>query len=116
MAIDGERCINANAGRPPSRSPSNFFFAVGTGDAWGVAVPCAVDVGPVTGVIGPGVGGVTGAFAFGAVNEETARIASNRTIERTTTVKNARSIPRRGFGCGLLATAWTPVKKLNAPV
>jgi hypothetical protein len=76
--------------------PSVFFFRVGDG------VACGALVGVVTGVMGPGVGGLVGALALGAESDDTTRMATIKSAVSTTTVTAARSIPRRGFGVGLL--------------
>jgi hypothetical protein len=82
-------------------------LCVGDGTAPGVAVaflvPGVVDVGAVTGVIGPGLGGVVGALALGADSDDTTRIATIRRAVSTITVIAARRMPRRGLGVGLLA-------------
>jgi hypothetical protein len=66
--------------------------AVGVGEREVVTVP----VGLV--VAGPGVGGVVGALALGAVSDETTRMAITNKIVSMTTVTAARTMPRRGFG------------------
>jgi hypothetical protein len=52
----------------------------------------------------PGVGGTAGALTDGAVIEEAMNSAAMKRITKTVTVSAARSIPRRGFGCGLFRT------------
>src|SRR5690349_3369675 len=77
-------------GGAPARIPSTFLRAVADGVAAGVAVPALPGVPVVVGVIGPGVGGVVGALALGAANDETTRMAITSRAVRTTTVTAAR--------------------------
>jgi hypothetical protein len=103
----GDRSSAVTCAGPLRRLPSVFFLWVGDGTAPGVAVarvvPGVLAVGAVTGVIGPGLGGVVGALALGADSEDTTRIARISRALSTTTVMAARRMPRRGLGVGLLA-------------
>lgn len=91
-------------GRARKMLPRVFFLCVGDGMARGVLLagtaPGVAAVGTVRGVIGPGVGGLVGALALGADNDETTRIPTISSAVSSTTVAAARRNPRRGFGVG----------------